>query len=284
MALCISDRPETRTQSPLRQSTTVARPTSRMRLSEEQCLALFHRMKRSTPESARQIRTLLIEGHVPVVHHLARKFMERGEPLEDLVQAGTLGLIGAVDRFDPDRGIKFITFATYTIVGEIKRYFRDSSWAMKVPRRLKELNASLEKARAQATRRLGRVPTLRELAVELDASEEETIAAMELGTIRNLLSLDAPVDMPDAGGATCTRAECLGAEDPEIVRITRWSHVHEALHLLDPREREIVQLRYFDGLTQMETAEAMGISQMHVSRLQRRALDKLRTAIAAEAD
>jgi len=225
-----------------------------------------------------QVRDRLILAHMNLVRYLARKFANRGEPLEDLIQVGMIGLINAIDRFDPDRGIRFATYATPTIVGEIRRYFRDRGWAVKVPRRLQELNLAANKAIDDLTQRLDRAPTVSELAQELNISEAEALEAMELGELYELPSLDS--DLGGESDETRSRlADYVGRVDEEIERFERRARLNQALQSLTPRERKIIELRFFDNLSQTQVAKQLNISQMHVSRLQQRALAKLRGAV-----
>ena len=225
-----------------------------------------------------QVRDRLILAHMNLVRYLARKFANRGEPLEDLTQVGMIGLINAIDRFDPDRGIRFATYATPTIVGEIRRYFRDRGWAVKVPRRLQELNLAANKAIEQLTQRLDRAPTVPELAAELNISEAEALEATELGELYELPSLDSEMG-GDSDETRSRLADYVGKVDEEIERFERRARLAQALASLTPRERKIIELRFFDNLSQTQVAKQMSISQMHVSRLQQRALAKLREAV-----
>ena len=225
-----------------------------------------------------QVRERLILAHMNLVRYLARKFANRGEPLEDLTQVGMIGLINAVDRFDPGRGIRFATYATPTIVGEIRRHFRDKGWAVKVPRRLQELSLAANRAVDELSQKLDRAPTIGEIATRLGIPEEEAVEALELSDLYELPSLDRDLgsDEEDSGGAL---ADYIGREDPEIERFERRNRLSQALKSLPDRERQIVELRFFRNLSQTEVAKRMNISQMHVSRLQHRALARLREYI-----
>lgn len=225
-----------------------------------------------------QVREELILAHMNLVRYLARKFMNRGEPLEDLIQVGTIGLINAIDRFDPGRGIRFATYATPTILGEIRRYFRDRGWAVKVPRRLQELNLAASKAVEALTQRLNRPPTIREIAEELGVGEQEALEAIELGDLYELPSLDSELGA-DSDEARSRLQDYVGQVDEEIERFERRSRLAQALRGLPPREQKIVRMRFFDNLSQSQVAERLNISQMHVSRLQQRALARLRELI-----
>ncbi|MBE9565961.1 MAG: SigB/SigF/SigG family RNA polymerase sigma factor [Proteobacteria bacterium] len=225
-----------------------------------------------------KLREQLILAHMNLVRYLARKFGNRGEPLEDLVQVGTIGLMNAVDRFDATRGIRFATYATPTILGEIRRHFRDRGWAMKVPRRLQELSLAVSKAVDKLTQELDRAPTIADVAKRLEVSEEEAMEAMELGELYELPSLDR--DMGGEGDdSRGVLADYIGEPDREIERFERRTRLTEALKALGTRERQIIEMRFFDNLSQTEVARRLNISQMHVSRLQHRALERLRELV-----
>jgi RNA polymerase sigma-B factor len=220
------------------------------------------------------LRERLIAAHSGLVTFLAAKFANRGEPLEDLISVANIGLIKAVDRFDPGRGLRFSTFATPTIVGEIRRHFRDRAWSLKVPRRLKELNQSASKASARLAQKLGRPPGVQDIAREINASEEDTLAALELANAYDTVSVDAPYD--GHAEALPAPAESLGGEDEQIGRLELYDDLNRALERLEGREREILTYRYIHGMSQTEVAKRLNISQMHVSRLQTKALKTLR--------
>jgi len=224
------------------------------------------------------VREQLILAHMNLVRYLARKFANRGEPLEDLTQVGMIGLINAIDRFDPGRGIRFATYATPTIVGEIRRHFRDKGWAVKVPRRLQELSLAANRAVDELSQKLDRAPTVGEIATRLGIPEEEAVEALELSDLYELPSLDRDLgsDEEDSGGAL---ADYIGREDPGIERFERRNRLSQALKSLPDRERQIIEMRFFRNLSQTEVAKRMNISQMHVSRLQHRALARLREYI-----
>lgn len=222
-----------------------------------------------------ELRERLILLHSNLVRYLARKFANRGESLEDLTQVGMIGLMNAIDRFDPSRGIRFATYATPTIMGEIRRHFRDRGWAMKVPRRLQELSLAANRAIDSLTQKLDRSPTVAEIAERLGVSEEEALEAMELGDLYELPSLDSALgdESDDSRGSL---ADYVGEVDDEIERFERRARLVEGLKALPLRERRIIVLRFLDGLSQIEVARRLKISQMHVSRLQHRALERLR--------
>jgi RNA polymerase sigma-B factor len=218
------------------------------------------------------LRDELVSAHLGLAEYLARRFANRGEPLDDLVQVASLGLLKALDRFDPDRGVEFSTYATHTIVGELKRHFRDKGWSIRAPRRMQELYLRLGKVVAVMGQELGRSPTIAELATEVKVSEEEVLEALEAGQAYRSASLDVATE---EGESLATR---LGGEDPSLEDAERRATLSPLLAQLTPRERLILQLRFFDGLTQSEIANRLAISQMHVSRLLARSLSQLRSA------
>lgn len=221
------------------------------------------------------IRGQLIAMHQNLVRFLAGKFANRGEPLEDLVQVGTIGLVNAVDRYDAERGNKFSTYATPTIVGEIRRYFRDKAWSLKVPRRLQELNQAANKAVDVLAVKLGRSPTVAEIARAIGATEEETLEAIELGNAYDTVSLDSRMST-ESESAPMTLAEFVGGQDQALTSLQEYGDLAAAIEALEERERAIIQLRFFKDLSQAEVAKNLNISQMHVSRLQHRALANLK--------
>jgi RNA polymerase sigma-B factor len=220
------------------------------------------------------LRDELVEAHLGLAEYLARRFANRGEALDDLVQVASLGLIKAVDRFDPTRGAEFSTYATHTIVGELKRHFRDKGWAVRAPRRMQELYLRLGKVVATLGQQLGRSPTIAELATEVNVSEEEVLEALEAGQAYRSTSLDAPAGA-DEGDTLGAR---LGGEDPSLEDAERRVTLSPMLAQLPPREQLILHMRFFEGLTQSEIATRLGISQMHVSRLLARSVAQLRAA------
>jgi RNA polymerase sigma-B factor len=221
-------------------------------------------------------RESLVHLHLPLVEHCARRFRNRGEPLEDLVQVGTIGLIKSIDRFDSDRGVEFSTYATPTIIGEIKRYFRDKGWAIRVPRRLQELRMQIGTASAELTQSLGRSPTPRELAEAIGCSVEEIVEGIESSNAYSTLSLDAS-DNDDEG--TATMLDAIGVDDEGLEHVEIRESIKPLLDKLAPREKKILLLRFFKNMTQSQIAEEIGVSQMHVSRLLNRTLEQLRTSL-----
>jgi RNA polymerase sigma-B factor len=214
----------------------------------------------------------IIEAHLGLAEYLARRFTNRGEPLDDLVQVASLGLVKAVERFDPSRGLEFTTFATPTILGELKRHFRDKGWAVRVPRRVQELHLRVSRVVDELSLELGRSATIQEIAARSGTTEDEVVEAIDAGSAYRSASLDAGRDDDGAPGLLAT----LGDEDPELDSAERRAALEPLLSSLQPRERAILYLRFYEGLTQSEIAQRLGISQMHVSRLLTRSLAQLR--------
>lgn len=220
-------------------------------------------------------RDRLVEQHLPLVRSLARRYAGRGEPLDDLVQVASIGLIKAIDRFDLDRGVELSTYAIPTIVGELKRHFRDTGWAVHVPRRLKELSVRLNHSIEDLGAALGRSPTIAELADAVGADEEEIVEALDASRAYTAVSLSAPAD--DEGGV---RVDLIGEDETGYETSEYRADLLPGFVRLDERERRILQLRFSGGLTQSQIAKEVGISQMHVSRLIRRALETMRIELA----
>ncbi len=218
-------------------------------------------------------RDRIVTYYRPYVHRLASRFSRR-EPLEDLTQIGTIGLIRALDSYDPGRGCPFLAYATRSVLGEIKHYLRDRSWQMRPSREMQDRLMNAQRAESDLTGRLGRRPTVQEVAQEMGVTEEEVLAAMEMGRLTQPVSLDAPVDGQTEEGA-CLRDQ-VGRIDPALRDLVDYLPLWNALEHLGPREREIVRLRFFEDVSQEKVAEHLAVSQMHVSRLQRRALDRLK--------
>jgi RNA polymerase sigma-B factor len=234
--------------------------------------ALLVAYHREGDEAARE--QALVEL-MPLVRALASRYAGRGEPLEDLVQVGSIGLIKAVDRFDVDRGVDFASYAVPTIVGEIRRHFRDKAWAMHVPRRLKELSLRLSRTLDELTTELGRSPTIAELAASAGVDEEDAIDALDSMNAYSTRSLHAPFD----DSSDDSLSEKLGTDETGYAAVEDGTIIAAGLDALDERERQIVELRFFHELTQSQIASEIGISQMHVSRLLRRALATMRGRI-----
>jgi RNA polymerase sigma-B factor len=265
--------PEEKTQKPpeaesLAAEVEEAEEESGARAEERRGIELFARL----PDE--EARTELVTLYQPLAEYLARRFFGRGEPIEDLTQVATIGLLKAIDRFDTERGVKFSTYATATIVGELKRHFRDKGWALRVPRRLQESGLKVGRAVTDLYQDLGRAPTVREIARRTGLSEEEVLEAQETAQAYTTASLDAPTD--EEGSTT---GDKLGAEEETFEFLEGWASVAPAIRELPPRERHILYLRFFRGFTQTRIAEELGISQMHVSRLLSRTLSVLREQV-----
>jgi RNA polymerase sigma-B factor len=242
---------------------------------------LFGELARTdeTDPRQRQVRDQLVEMHLPLVEYLARRFRNRGEPLDDLVQVATIGLIKSIDRFDLERGVEFSTYATPTIVGEIKRHFRDKGWAIRVPRRLQEMKLALTKATAELSQRNGRAPTVAELAKLLELSEDEVLEGLESANAYSAISLDAPDIADDDSTAV---SDSLGMVDDALEGVVYRESLKPLLEKLPAREKNILMLRFFANMTQSQIAADLGISQMHVSRLLARTLAQLREGLLIE--
>ncbi len=255
---------------------------SRQRAADRAHARVLFDELRSAPAGSAQakaVRDELVEMHLPLVEYLARRFRNRGEPYDDLVQVATIGLIKSVDRFDADRGVEFSTYATPTIVGEIKRHFRDKGWTIRVPRRLQELKLALTKATAELSQRNSRSPTVAELAHHLEMTEEQILEGLESANAYSAVSLDAPeggdVEAPSV-------ADSLGVLDEALEGVDYRESLKPLLEQLPVREKRILMLRFFGNQTQSQIAAELGISQMHVSRLLARTLTQLRTGLLYE--
>jgi RNA polymerase sigma-B factor len=256
--------------------------SSRLAVDRERTRELFIELQAAAEgDPARhRARDALVEQHLPLVEHLARRFRNRGEPYDDLVQVATIGLIKSVDRFDLERGVEFSTYATPTIVGEIKRHFRDKGWAVRVPRRLQELRLSLASATSELSQKQGRAPTVSELAAHLKITDEEVLEGLESANAYSTLSLDAGDS--GSGDEPMPVAETLGVEDEGLEGVEYRESLKPMLEQLPPREKKILMLRFFKNMTQSEIAAEIGISQMHVSRLLARTLAQLREGLLVE--
>ncbi len=232
---------------------------------------LFRRWR---SERDRRAREVLIERFLPLARKLARRYTSSTEPFDDLVQVASLGLVKAVERFDPDRGFAFTSFAVPTIVGELKRYFRDTAWALHVDRSAQERARKIAEARREIAMTRGRGPTIGELAEYLECSSEEVLDGLQVGEAFDTVSLDAPKQ--GDGDTTVSRLEAIGDADERMDRIDDQVTIFTAAMRLPKREREILYLRFSEDLTQTEIADRVGVSQMQVSRLLRRSLQRLR--------
>ena len=237
---------------------------------------------RELPEqdaTRRQLRDRLVELHLPLVEYLARRFTGRNEPLPDLVQVGVIGLLKSIDRFDPDRGLEFSTYATPTILGEIKRHFRDAGWLLHVPRRAQELQASLTRARDELSQQLHRAPTVAELAARLTVPEDEVIEALDVARAY----AGVPLEVLTEREGTPIDSPLLSEVDEALERVEQRAVLRPAIDALTDREREVLLLRFIVGKSQTEIADIIGVSQMQVSRLVARSLARLRTELAPAA-
>jgi RNA polymerase sigma-B factor len=231
-------------------------------------------LRRWHEDGDRAARDELAETMLPLARSLARRYAGRGEPLDDLEQVACVGLLKAIDRFDISREVRFATFAVPTIAGELKRHFRDRGWMLRVPRDVQELSARVARARETLTREIGRVPTVAELANTLAVGVEQVLDALSAADSYRMLSLDEP--LTDGSGAL----EAIGGDDSGFELAEHRVLLRRGIDALGPREREILRLRFYEGLTQREIAREVGISQMHVSRLIRRSVDTMRDSIA----
>jgi len=228
-----------------------------------------------------KLREPILKQYENLINSLAVKFARGGVAMEDLAQVASIGLLNALERFDQERGVKFVTYAVSTMVGEIKHYFRDHTWGLKVPRHLQEIATNLPRVEEELYCRFGRSPSITELAARFQASEEDVLEAMELGHAYQPQSLDARIEFENGDGTDRVQ-DLMGAPDERIEAVVEHAPLLAALDTLDDRKRQIVKLRYFDEWSQSEVGRAMGISQMHVSRLERQALAELRAVIGPE--
>jgi RNA polymerase sigma-B factor len=245
---------------------------------------LFERLADSGTgaEERSRLRDELILGHLPVAEHIAQRFRNRGQPEDDLRQVAVIGLVGAVDRFDPGRGSDFLSFAVPTITGELRRHFRDATWAVRVPRRLQELHSALAAATDRLYRKLNRAPRPSELAAELGVSLEEVQEGLQAGHAYNSVPLDSPAGPDDEPRGGTDRY--LRTEDDNLAAVENRHVLYPALAALPEREASIVRMRFFENLTQSQIAERVGLSQMHVSRLLRASLTTMRRHLIADPD
>ena len=229
-------------------------------------------------------REELVERFLPLARQLARRYQRTNEPLDDLMQVASVGLVKAIDRFDPSRGTAFSTYAVPTILGELKRYFRDSGWAVHVPRGMQERVMKLDTAAQELHRKLGRSPSPKELGAQLELSEEEVLEAMEAASAYDAVSLEQQRSDTDNGSSTDTFQDKLGTEEERYELVEYGATIAPTLKALSARERLILHLRFVEDMTQSEIAERIGVSQMHASRLIRRSLARLRTQVEPSAD
>jgi RNA polymerase sigma-B factor len=240
---------------------------------------LLERYHRDGDPAAREA---LVQRFLPLARQLARRYQRQNEPLDDLMQVASMGLVKAIDRFDPERGTAFSTYAVPTILGELKRYFRDSGWAVHVPRGMQERVMKLDQASQELHRKLGRSPSATELADELRLTSEEVLEAMEASSAYDAISLEEQRGS-ERDSQEPTYADSLGMEEERYELVEYGATIAPTMKALSERERLILHLRFVEDLTQSEIADRIGVSQMHVSRLIRRALARLR-AVARERD
>ncbi len=248
--------------------TVASAPSSQ--LDDRELLRRYH------VDGDRSARELLVQRHLPLVRALARRYAGRGESLEDIEQVGAIGLIKAIDRYELSREVALTTYATPNVVGEIKRHFRDKGWAIRIPRGLQELNAKMSSTIERLTAKLGHSPSIAEIATELQTTPESVLEAMEAG------SAYAPVSLSAGPGqeGELDPMETIGTEDANFERSEQRASLEPALEMLPDREREILRMRFEDGLTQTQIAEQVGVSQMHVSRLIRKSLARMRAELS----
>lgn len=232
-----------------------------------------HQEEESTTAQSR-----LVEHYQKLIESLAYRYSKGQSHHEDLVQVGMVGLLGAIKRFDPSYDRRFEAFLVPTVVGEIKRYLRDKTWSVHVPRRIKEIGPKIKNANDELTNRLERSPQINEIAEYLGVSEEDVLEAMEMGQSYNALSVDHSIEA-DKDGSTVTLLDVMGQSDDNYDLSEKRLILEKVLPILSEREREIIQFTFIEGLSQKETGERVGLSQMHVSRLQRTAINKLRQAV-----
>ncbi len=249
------------------------RATGKARLDEDRRLLVrYHH------HGDQAARDQLVQRLLPLAKRMARRYRRSDEPLDDLVQVATLGLIKAIDRFDPDRQVAFSSYAVPTILGELKRHFRDRTWSVRVPRDLQELVLKVDRAVGELSRDLHRAPSVAEIATAVSSTEEEVLEALEAGAAYRATSLETPRQSDEEGGETI--GDAMGTDEPGFVDAEHRATLHRLLHAVGPREREVLRMRFEEDMTQAEIGEVIGVSQMQVSRIIRQALGRLR--IAAE--
>ncbi len=256
--------------------TSPQRPTREERAQAGDLLAELHGLPEDSPRR-RELRDHLVELHMPLVVYLARRFSGRNEPMNDLVQVGAIGLIKAIDRFDPQRQLEFSTYATPTILGEIKRHFRDTGWLIHVPRRAQELQTTLNAARADLSQELGRAPTVTELAQRIEIDEETVLEALDAARAYS----GVPLDVLAAPGESVPEHPMLGVVEEGFEQVEQRALLRDVIAKLPESEREILLLRFVANKTQTEIAAIVGVSQMQVSRLVARGLKRMRESLGA---
>ncbi len=272
-----SDERASKTSAGFKSRAALRTPKGKAAWDKERTRELFRRYKE---EDDLEARDQLIVSHLNLVRFLASKFKNRGEPLEDLVQVGTIGLIKAIDRFDPDRGLEFTTYATPTIMGEIKRHFRDKGWSVRVPRRLQELSAKVNQANDELTKELQRSPSVAEIADYLGVSVDEVLEAMESSSAYSSVPLEGGGSSDDEDAPSVI--DHYASIDNDLVASDDRMVLEEAIKDFSPREQDVIRMRFVDGMTQVEIAEKLGVSQVQVSRLLRRTLKRIQEKIDPE--
>ncbi|KOO40356.1 RNA polymerase sigma factor SigB [Priestia koreensis] len=250
------------------------------KLNKEEVLDLIERFQQTQDEEA---QNLLVLNYRNLVESLAKRYSKGRDLHEDIVQVGMLGLLGAIRRYDPSFERNFESFAIPTVIGEIKRFLRDKTWSVHVPRRIKELGPKIKAAVEELTTSLQRSPKVKEIAMHLDVSEEEVLETMEMGQSYQALSVDHSIEA-DSDGSTVTILDLVGRTDDGYEKANQRMVLEKILHVLNEREKEIIQYTFIENLSQKEAGDKLGISQMHVSRLQRRALEKLRNAARTDSE
>lgn len=238
---------------------------------------VLHRMPAESHDYCAQ-RTRIVERCLPMADHVARHFSGRGESVEDLVQVARLGLLNAIDRYDATKGVSFVAFAVPTMMGEVRRYFRDHGWTMHVPRRIRDLHVQISRARTRMAQQLGRAPTASELAADLDVEHHLVVECLVAGDAYQLRSIDAPIGTNDSG--TRMVADTVGQLDPALDRVIDRTAVSPLLAALPDLERRVLHMRFFESMTQSQIAARIGTSQMQVSRILSRTLATLRDGMA----
>ncbi|MBM7705029.1 RNA polymerase sigma factor SigB [Metabacillus iocasae] len=251
-----------------------------MKLTKEEVEQLIARYQQSQDEHA---QSQLVIHYKNLVESIARRYSKGRDLHEDIAQVGMLGLLGAIRRYDPSFGRTFESFAVPTIIGEIKRFLRDKTWSVHVPRRIKELGPKIKAAVEELTTSLQRSPQVKEIAAYLEVTEEEVLETMEMGQSYQALSVDHSIEA-DSDGGTVTILDLVGEKEQGYEKTDQRLVLEKILHVLNEREKEIIRCTFIENLSQKDTGEKLGISQMHVSRLQRRALEKLRNAARADSD
>nr|WP_229672371.1 RNA polymerase sigma factor SigB [Pullulanibacillus camelliae] len=247
--------------------------------SEDDTIQLIRKLQ-DEPDNE-EVKSALVIRYTNLVHSLAKRFSRDSLIQEDLIQVGMIGLLASLRRFDPEQGNRFESFAIPTIVGEIKRFIRDKTWSVHVPRRIKELGPKIKKAVDELTNQLGQSPTVEQIARHLEVEEEDVLETMELGRSYNAASVDSKIEADSEGGSV-TLLDLIGRQEPGYDQVDEKLLMEKAFKVLSSREKAILMYTYYENLSQKETGERLNISQMHVSRLQRRALQKLREALKTE--